>query len=169
MTRIILTLLLLPMMTASAQPGKMRPHGKDSAHLQAQRMQAMEVAFMTRELALTAEEAQKFWPVFNKYRDEVKEVQKNKSLTDPLDRQQKVLDIRKRYRSDFNRMLGQDRGMRIYPSEDRFRQMVQKTIMIRQQARKRAGQMQRQNPNGPRGQLRPGRPGMRPRLERLPL
>ena len=60
-----------------------------------EKLQAMEVAYLTRELNLSPEDAQKFWPVFNKYRDEVRTVWGDRSITDPLDRQQKVLNIRK--------------------------------------------------------------------------
>jgi hypothetical protein len=38
------------------------------------KIQAMEVAYITKELNLSPEEAQKFWPVFNKYREDVKGV-----------------------------------------------------------------------------------------------
>ena len=97
-----------------------------------QKIQAMEVAYLTRELNLSPEDAQKFWPVFNKYREEVRTVWGDKSITDPLDRQQKVLNIRKQYRNDFVKLLSMDRANRVFPAEDQFRQLVRREFMKRQ-------------------------------------
>ena len=60
------------------------------------KIQAMEVAYITKELNLTPEEAQKFWPVFNRYRNDAKAVLNDPSIVDILDKQQKILDIRKK-------------------------------------------------------------------------
>jgi hypothetical protein len=39
------------------------------------RIEALKIAYLTRKLNLTTEEAQKFWPVYNKYADELRKVQ----------------------------------------------------------------------------------------------
>jgi Mg2+/Co2+ transporter CorC len=100
------------------------------------KIQAMEVAYITKELNLTPEEAQKFWPVFNKYRDDVKGVLTNKSVTDQLEKQQQVLDLRKKYRTEFTRILAQDRANKVFSSEDQFRQMVRREFQKRQMERR---------------------------------
>jgi hypothetical protein len=97
-----------------------------------EKLQAMEVAYLTRELNLSPEDAQKFWPVFNKYRDDVRSVWADRTLTDPLDRQQKVLNIRKQYRNDFSHLLSPDRANRVFPAEDQFRQLVRREFIKRQ-------------------------------------
>lgn len=109
---------------------------------EAKKIQAMEVAYMTKELNLTPEEAQRFWPVFNKYRDEVRSVLNNQATTDQLERQQQVLDLRKRYRTEFSRILTQERANRVFNSEDQFRQMVRREFQKRQMER-RGGNPQR--------------------------
>ena len=48
------------------------------------KIQAMEVAYITKELNLSPEEAQKFWPVFNQYRNEVKNSLSDRSVTHHL-------------------------------------------------------------------------------------
>ena len=101
-----------------------------------EKLQAMEVAYLTRELNLSPDDAQKFWPVFNKYRDEVRSVWGDRTLTDPLDRQQKVLNIRKQYRNDFSRLLSPDRANRVFPAEDQFRQLVRREFIKRQMEKK---------------------------------
>jgi len=100
------------------------------------KIQAMEVAYMTKELNLTPEEAQRFWPVFNKYREDVRSVLNNRSNTDQLEKQQQVLDLRKRYRNDFSRILTQERANRVFSSEDQFRQMVRREFQKRQMERR---------------------------------
>lgn len=136
MKRTILFLLAATPFLAEAQPPA---GGGQNPGDQRKRIEAMEVAYMTRELNLSSEDAQKFWPVFNKYREEMKAVHSNTGITDPLDKQQRLLDIRKKYRNDFNRTLGQERGMRVFQSEDRFRQMAKGAMERREEMRKRMG------------------------------
>lgn len=151
--RILFYLAFLPFIGYAQTPGG----GGQNPGDQRRRMEAMEVAYMTRELNLSAEDAQKFWPVFNKYRDEMKAVQGNTGITDPLDRQQRLLDIRKKYRNDFNRTLGQERGIRVFQSEDRFRQMAKGAMERRNELRKRMGPGR--GPGGGRYPLRNKVPG----------
>jgi hypothetical protein len=103
---------------------------------EAKKIQAMEVAYITKELNLSPEEAQRFWPVFNKYRDEMRLVLNNRNTTDQLERQQQALDLRKRYRTEFSRILTQERANRVFSSEDQFRQMVRREFQKRQMERR---------------------------------
>ena len=100
------------------------------------KIQAMEVAYITKELNLSPEEAEKFWPVFNKYREDVKSVLTNKAISDQLEKQQKVLDLRKKYRTEFTRILAQERANKVFTSEDQFRQMVRREFQKRQMERR---------------------------------
>lgn len=100
------------------------------------KIQAMEVAYITKELNLSPEEAEKFWPVFNKYREDVKGVLTNKTISDQLEKQQKVLDLRKKYRTEFTRILAQERANKVFTSEDQFRQMVRREFQKRQMERR---------------------------------
>jgi len=43
-----------------------------------EQIKAMKVAFITNELALTSEEATKFWPLFNAFEDKQQEIKKQK-------------------------------------------------------------------------------------------
>lgn len=100
-----------------------------------ERLQAIQIAYLTRELNLTTQEAEKFWPVYNRYQDEMKAVLKNRNEEDVLDKQQQVLDIRKKYKADFNKILGADRTNKLYEAEMRFREMVKKELQNRQRRR----------------------------------
>jgi hypothetical protein len=132
----LIAICLIPMASLAQPPEKQGPNPDRK------RIESMEVAYMTRELNLSPEEAQKFWPVFNKYREEVKAVNTNTAITDPLDKQQKVLDIRKKYRTEFGRVLGPDKGQSVFTSEDQFRHMVRGAMQMRKKAAERRPNMQ---------------------------
>ena len=127
-TRITYLISFLFLLCVSAQAQQEEPIGGKAG----EKLQAMEVAYLTRELNLSPDDAQKFWPVFNKYREEVRTAAADPSLTDPLDRQQKMLNIRKQYRNDFARVLNSDRGNRVFAAEDQFRQLVRREFIRRQ-------------------------------------
>jgi len=129
--RIFFAILWLAPATLFAQD-----EGPTRNNPEAKKIQAMEVAYLTKELNLSPEEAQKFWPVFNKYREDVRGVMQDRSNTDQLERQQRVLDLRKKYRSDFSRILTMDRANQVFSSEDQFTQMVRREFQKRQMDRR---------------------------------
>ncbi len=90
-----------------------------------QDIEALKVAFISKELELTPDEAQKFWPVYNQYSKEIKEARKSvKDDGDVLEKDEKILNIRKRYKEQFARILGPQRMNRLYDSEGRFHQLL---------------------------------------------
>jgi hypothetical protein len=103
----------------------------------AARLEAIKVAFVTNALNLTEEEAQKFWPVFNKYTAEIKAArQANKE--DELQKEEEVLAIRKKYKPEFKKILNDDaRVNKIYSLEKDFINMLQKELKKRQELRKK--------------------------------
>lgn len=96
------------------------------------KIQAMEMAFITKELNLNPEEAQKFWPIFNQYRNEIKGIASNRTGTDHLDRQQKMLDLRKKYRDDFTKVIAQERANKVFAAEEDFKSLVRREFQKRQ-------------------------------------
>ncbi len=69
---------------------------------QQEKIKAVYVAFITQKLELSSAEAQVFWPVHNEFEKEVKAVGMN---LPELEREQKILDIKKRYEPRFNKIL----------------------------------------------------------------
>jgi len=57
--------LLMTSLTVIAQPGYMSKEVRG-------RIEAQRVAFITQQLRLTPEEAARFWPIYNEYRDALK-------------------------------------------------------------------------------------------------
>jgi hypothetical protein len=125
MKKIILLVFLALPFASFAQTG---PGGL----MRENRLQSLEIAFLTRELALTPAEAEKFWPVHNKYAEEMRGTMLNKDA-DVLERQQQMLDIRKKYKPDFNRILSPDRTNRLFEAEVKFREMVKRELQQRRE------------------------------------
>lgn len=50
-----------------------------------EKIEAVKVAFITQELALTPEESQGFWPIYNELRDKIKAIRKGDTKLDKVD------------------------------------------------------------------------------------
>lgn len=71
MNRILFGLMVLMMTTAlRAQPGAGRAMMQD-------RIEAQRIAFITQKLQLTPDEATKFWPLYNEFKDKQQEVRRS--------------------------------------------------------------------------------------------
>ena len=83
-----------------------------------ERIKALYVAYVTQELKLTPDEAQKFWPLHTQFEAELKGV--NRDLPE-LTKQQARLDIKKKYQDSFSKIVGAGRCERFYRLRDDFR------------------------------------------------
>jgi len=82
---------------------------------------------------LSIEEAEHFWPVFNKYKQEFKTLVSGKNPNeDLLDKQQRVLDFRKRYRAEFLKVIPAEKVNQFYTVEAKFREMIRLELKRRQ-------------------------------------
>lgn len=96
-----------------------------------ERIEALKIAYITQALKLTAEEAQNFWPVYNTYTQEIKTARLN-IKEDELKFQEDVLNIKKKYKADFKRILKDDfRVNQVYKVEGDFRIELQKELKKR--------------------------------------
>lgn len=110
-----------------------------------ERVEALKVAFMTDKLALTPEEAQKFWPVYNQYEAERRELRQEyrigpgpqrpqpANLTEAeadelinreLEFRQKELELTRRYTGEFRKVLPLSKVAALPQVEDEFRKMI---------------------------------------------
>jgi hypothetical protein len=99
------------------------------------RIEAMKIAWLTKKLNLSPEEAQKFWPVYNQYTQEIRKTRSDaKANKEPdLDTQQKMLNIRKKYDGEFGKAISKDKVNTFFRSEREFLAEIQKRIMERRQ------------------------------------
>ena len=85
-------------------------------------IEALRVAFISKELELTPAEAQKFWPLYSQYSQELKATRNENP--DVLVREEKVLNLKKRYQEPFTKILGGQRVNNMYNAEGKFRQLL---------------------------------------------
>ena len=94
-------------------------------------IEVIQIAYLTRELSLSPDEAQKFWPIYNEYRDELLAVRKE-VRADEIMFEEKVVNIRKKYKTDFKKVLETDlRVNQVFVAEKSFRELLRKELMKR--------------------------------------
>lgn len=100
--------------------------------------------FVTKQLALTNEESQKFWPVYYSYSGELRKTRQGHKA-DVLEMEESMLNVRKKYKTEFKKILNSDDRVNKALTVDRdFMNAVRKEI-----EKRRGGKMR-----GPK-QLRP--------------
>lgn len=108
-----------------------------------EKIRALYVAYITQQLNLNEEEAKRFWPLHGQFDTELKGAKPGNS---ELDRQQELLNIKKRYQDKFSKILGIERTDAFYRKDGEFRKkMVERLYKMRQQKRGNQGNMRRQN------------------------
>jgi hypothetical protein len=101
------------------------------------RIEALKIAYITKKLNLSPDEAQRFWPIYNNYANEMREVRREqrKNNTSELQTEEKYLRIRKKYNTEFSRALNPDKVNTFFRSEKDFGNFVQKELSERRQLR----------------------------------
>jgi hypothetical protein len=103
----------------------------------AEKIQELKIAFITQKLQLTSAEAEKFWPVYNSYDNEIKQLRASNKNGDVLENEQKLLDIRKKYKPSFEQILGAQRANEVYNAEREYRNVLIRQLKEQRQARQR--------------------------------
>lgn len=98
-------------------------------------LEGLKIAYLTKVLSLSSEEAQKFWPVYFSYNDQIRTARKeNKDNIILFD--EKALMIRKKYILEFKNILGSDeRANKVFTSEREFGNFIKREIENRQKMR----------------------------------
>lgn len=126
-----------------------------------EKIEAAKIAFITQELALSPEEAQKFWPLYNQREAELDEIRKQmrahikgrkidemsddeveKSMNDIIALRQKELDTEKKFNDEFKKVLPVKKVAKLHVAEHKFKAQVMKEWKERQKA---------DGPKGPQG------------------
>src|SRR5450432_1345348 len=111
-----------------------------------ERLPALKIAYITKRLDLSPEEAQKFWPIYNQYAEELKRaredaIRNNKS---EIELDESLLNIRKKYSVEFEKALSPQKIDVFFKSEKEFGHYVQEEMKRRQLKNQRKLE---QNPN----------------------
>lgn len=103
-----------------------------------EKIKALYIAYVTQELNFNADDAAKFWPVHEQYFQEIKTA--NAGNANEIDRQQAILNIKKKYQPNFQKILGADRTNRFFGLDEQFRQkMVQRLKQMRENRKNGGG------------------------------
>lgn len=134
-TRILYTisfvLFFISVVNVQAQPPgeRMRPPREN--------IEVLKVAYFTKHLSLTTEEAEKFWPMYNSYSAEVRKARQD-NKEDILAFEEAVLNIRKRYRVELKKVLVSDeRVNKALLAEREFMNVVRKELQDRMELRRK--------------------------------
>jgi len=108
------------------------------------RLEVLKIAYLTNKLKLSTAEAQKFWPLYNRYMDEIRQV-KTKNRGDVIDLEERVVNIRKKYKSEFTYALPEERVNQFFKEDKEFNNYVRKELQDREQL-KQMRQQQNKRP-----------------------
>jgi Spy/CpxP family protein refolding chaperone len=124
-----------------------RPNGQ--AH-GGEKIKAMKVGMITNELRLTESQAEKFWPIYNAYADEKNEIHQqvrklsrnngeNQSDAEAIKNQDRILalqqsevDVNKKYRDSFMKVITPQQYSSLLATERKFNQMLLDKLKERQ-------------------------------------
>ncbi|HEY2649829.1 MAG TPA: hypothetical protein VGI38_11585 [Puia sp.] len=98
------------------------------------RLEALKIAYITKRLDLSPEEAQKFWPIYNQYAEELKRSRQDaiRSNKSEIELDESLLNIRKKYSALFTQAISPQKIDIFFKSEKEFGAFVQKEMERRQ-------------------------------------
>lgn len=144
MKKINLLFAMIVIMVASAL-AQGNPNPKGQGNLSKDKIEAMKIGFMTKELELTEQQAQAFWPIYNKYEEEKKALRKSifgdakkgdiviselsneeaeKMINNYLMFKTKDLDLTKKYVEEYKKVLSTKQVAKLLASEEKFKKML---------------------------------------------
>lgn len=98
------------------------------------RLREKMVEYIQAKLGLSRTEAEKFQPVFVNYFKELKRTNKE-NRGQGLELQQKIVEVRLRYREQFKPIIGEKKSNEVFEHEREFVQKVKTEIFERRQER----------------------------------
>ncbi|SRR5690554_1473045 len=100
-----------------------------------QKIEIAKVAYITKRLNLSTTEAQKFFPIYNQYRSEMRKIVDQKRATDKkrrsrneLEFDSEILDCKKRYREKFKSAVSASKASQFFEVEREFREQLFKEL-----------------------------------------
>ncbi len=123
---LIFTLLLF---FGASQAALAQPGGGDRG----QKIEALYIAYITKQINLTEDEAKRFWPLHAQYDAEINGVAANQN---ELERQQAMLNVKKKYQDRFSKIIGVSRTNDFYKTDSEFRKrMIERLKKLKEERR----------------------------------
>ena len=135
-------IVLNAMVWTHAQPGMMSPEARE-------RIESQRIAFITQKVHLTPDQATKFWPVYNEYRDALKDMREDferpdlenisdeeatKVIDHHLQREQKRLDLKRNLTTRLKGVISARQTLQLFAAEMQFnRELLKKAQEFRKQ------------------------------------
>lgn len=137
---LILT-VLFTLSAARAQPDN--PKHRD-------RIKALKIAYITEHVNLSAEQAERFWPVYNRFESEMHNLHRgfmekyrsdnpntdrrtaHEYIDANLDFQEQALELKKKYKDEFLKVISAQQVADLYRAERGFKEMLLKELRRRQ-------------------------------------
>ena len=124
-----------------------RPPAPRNQEERMERLESAKIAFLTQRIDLSSREAEKFWPVYNQYQNELKALMQQRkgdlqkqnqvSATDKIDMQldmeSKVLELKKRYTREFGKVLSPEKIVKLFQAERDFKNELIRELRERKQ------------------------------------
>ncbi len=99
-------------------------------------LENLKIAYITRELNLNPNESQMFWPVYNSYWSEVVQA-RNRFRNDQIAFEEILVNVRKKYRPEFKRILIYDNRVNaVWIVDQRWRETLRMELQNRQRLRR---------------------------------
>jgi hypothetical protein len=161
-------LIALFVLCSTALMAQQPPPGEEPQRPGREHVEAMKVGFLTQRLNLTPEEAKVFWPVYNKYQDELEVLRKSrrenlvnaktnfdemsdkdveKAVDSELGFRQNELDLLKKYHGQFKQALPMKKVAKLYRAEEDFKRELLDRIKENRQDMRR-DRMDKRKPMG---------------------
>lgn len=110
-------------------------------------IQAIKAAYITKKVDLTKEESKAFWPVYNAYqkeyiqlihqrRENIKSRGGNAGakLEDDFEFEERILELKKRYRSEFSKILPAEKVLTLYRAERDWKEYLIQELKARKKS-----------------------------------
>jgi hypothetical protein len=155
MKRILTIIFMLITSLAFAQGPP--PDGPGPTPQQMEKIKTMKIGFLTERLNLSPEEAKTFWPVYNKYQEEIETLRRNhreelikiknnfdemsdkeieKSVDGELAFRQNEIDIMKKYNPEFKKILPIKKVAKLYRAEEDFKRKLIEQLQERREEKR---------------------------------
>ncbi|HXH98968.1 MAG TPA: hypothetical protein VNI52_01780 [Sphingobacteriaceae bacterium] len=132
--RLVVSLFLILFFAGPAFSQKDQSRNKKS-HSNHEEIQAIKAAYISKKVNLTTDESKIFWPVYNSYQKEIgqllhkrRESFKNRTgnavekLDGDLDFEGRILELKKKYRSEFSQILPAEKVYILYRAEREWKE-----------------------------------------------
>jgi len=145
--RWLFLLAMLMMKSTWAQPGEMGMLDND-------KIRALRVAFITEQLDLSSEEAERFWPVHNAFHKQMRELQEERralmvevkegdlseaqmeaNIQKSFTLEEKSIELKRKYHESFKKILSLEKVAALYGAEMEFQRRVLEELHKRKMRR----------------------------------